>query len=390
MLTAFALAFLMFLQGAPAARSGVIAGTIVAREGTAAAAVRVSAIPAPPPNVRPSDGQNYFPTALPVATVLSDSQGQYRLTNLPAGRYLIFAGMLGQGTFYPATTDANRATVVTIEADKPATGLDFTLLLPLGGRIAGRVTPAASPGITERAVLSGLTLGEILESPVGADGGFEFGHVPKGTYILSLFPTPPGVASLVFQVGDTDAPSLQIVRQPLRTIRGRFAVPAGPLPRGLLAFVTPQSHVAATVNPDGTFIAQVHAAQQHVDLGGMPIGYKVASVQVGSTDASQGITVGNSDVDNVVINLTTPARLPRVRGRVAAAAGGAPASRVELTGRIIGTLEAPVQADGSFEFAAVTPGFYRLRLLPERAGATSQNVVVGWEDAEIQVGSAAK
>ena len=390
MLTAVVLAFALFLQGAPAApRTGVITGAIV-KDGAPAAAVRVSAIPAPPPNVRPSDGQNYFPTALPVATVLSDSQGRYRLTNLPAGRYLIFAGMLGQGTFYPSTADANRATVVTIEADTPAAGLDFALLHSLGGRIAGRVTPASSPGVQERAVLSGLTLGEILETPLGSDGSFEFGHVPAGTYILSLFPTPPGVPSLVFQVGVADMPPLEIVRQPLRTIRGRLVVPAGPIPRGLLAFVTAQSHVAATVNPDGTFTASVHAAQHQVDLGGMPIGYRVASVRVGAADASKGITVGNSDIDDVVITLTTPARLPRVHGRVAAAGGGAPATRVELTGRILGTLEAPVQADGSFEFAAVTPGFYRLRLLPERPGSTPQNVVVGWDDAEIQVGPAAR
>jgi hypothetical protein len=55
-----------------------------------------------------------------------------------------------------------------------------------------------------------------------------------------------------------------------------------------------------------------------------------------------------------------------------------------MTGPIVGTLETPVRPDGSFEFAAATPGMYRLTVaqVPEIA---PMNVVVTWNDADVKV-----
>src|SRR4029450_3999707 len=101
-----ALAFLLLLQGATAARPGVVTGQLQTRDGTAAAAIRISALPAPPPNILPSDGQNYYASTAPAATTLSDAQGRYRLANLAPGRYFIVASVFGYPTFYPAMTTA--------------------------------------------------------------------------------------------------------------------------------------------------------------------------------------------------------------------------------------------------------------------------------------------
>ena len=65
-----ALAFLLLLQGAPAARPGVVMGQLQTREGAPASAIRISALPAPPPNILPSDGQNYYATTAPASTAL--------------------------------------------------------------------------------------------------------------------------------------------------------------------------------------------------------------------------------------------------------------------------------------------------------------------------------
>jgi len=111
----------------------------------------------------------------------------------------------------------------------------------------------------------------------------------------------------------------------------------------------------------------------------------VTSVRAGSNDVTKGLVVGNSDISGVVINVGAPKQLPRMRGRVT----GLPAARlsstkVEITGPIIGAVEAPIQQDGSFAFAALTPGLYKLRLLqvPEFA---PMNVVVTPSDADVQV-----
>src|SRR5215510_4240839 len=152
-------------------------------------------LPAPPPNIRPSDGQNYYAATAPASTTLTDKQGRYRLTNLAPGRYFIVASVFGYPTFYPSGTNADRATVITVAADKPSEGVNFSVQMPPGGRVSGRINTPAAPGVQEKAVLSGVALGELLESPVGGDGGFTFGHLPTGSYLLSLFPAVPGMPS---------------------------------------------------------------------------------------------------------------------------------------------------------------------------------------------------
>jgi hypothetical protein len=99
-----------------AARPGtaVIEGQLKTVDGQPADAVRVSALAAPPLNVRPQDGIQYYLAPPPVRTVMTDRDGRYRLTNLPPGRYFVAAGIPGQDTYYPKAIDGYDATVVTV------------------------------------------------------------------------------------------------------------------------------------------------------------------------------------------------------------------------------------------------------------------------------------
>jgi hypothetical protein len=117
----------------------------------------------------------------------------------------------------------------------------------------------------------------------------------------------------------------------------------------------------------------------------MPGGYSIASVRVGNQDMSQGITVDKADVSGVVITVAAPSELPRIRGRVS----GLPAAqlsstKVEVSGPIVGSVEAALKPDGTFEFAALTPGMYRVRL-PQAPEFPPMNYVVTWRDAEMQI-----
>ena len=97
------LALGLLLQGAPGGRGavapGVVTGQILTREGTPATFVRVAAIPAPPARAR--EGLNYYVPPAPARVTQTDDQGRYRLTNLTPGDYLIAAGLIGVGTYYP-------------------------------------------------------------------------------------------------------------------------------------------------------------------------------------------------------------------------------------------------------------------------------------------------
>jgi Carboxypeptidase regulatory-like domain len=380
--------FLVLLQAAAPPRPGVVTGQLQTPQGAPAAAIRVSALPAPPPNILPSDGQNYYASTAPAGTTLSDAQGRYRLTNLAPGRYFIVASVFGYPTFYPSGTNADRATVVTIGADKPSEGVNFSVQMPAGGRVSGRVNTAAAPGVQEKAVLSGVALGELLESPIGSDGGFTFGHLPKGAYLLSLFPAVPGMPSRTFRVEESDV-RVDLVRPTLRSVSGRIVVKSGPLPYGWLGFETVSSYETAHIDPDGTFRTQLQPARHKVELAGMPGGYSLSSVRLGNQDLTQGVTVGSSDVTGLVITVSPPTNLPKLRGKVTGVPAASLASaKVELTGHIVGAMEAAVKPDGTFEFPAVTPGSYRARV-PQAAAIPSTIVVIGWEDTDVQLSPAA-
>jgi hypothetical protein len=377
-------ALTVMLQAAAATppRPGVVLGRLVTPAGDPAAAIRVTAVPAPGPNIRPSDGQNYYAGTAPASTALTDANGRYRLANLAPGRYFIVARVFGYSTFYPDTTNPDGATVVTVGATAPVEGIDFTMQMPPGGRISGRVdTPSAQP---ERAVLSGLELADLIETPVAPDGSFTFGHLPKGSYLVSLFPAPPGMASRAFTVGDTDM-RIDLVRPALRTVRGRVVVPAGPIPYSWLGFETATSYETARIEADGSFQIRLQPARHAVALSGLTAGYSLGSVRLGQQDVTSGLVVGAEDISGLVVTLKVPAQLPRLRGRLTDVPAATLAdARVELTGRVIGPLEARVQKDGSFEFPALTPGTYRVRV-PQVPDATPSYVVVGWTDTDLQL-----
>ena len=107
--------------------------------------------------------------------------------------------------------------------------------------------------------------------------------------------------------------------------------------------------------------------------------------RLGSRELTNGLPVGAEDISGLVVTIAAPPHLPKLRGTIAGASSAIPAdARVELTGRVIGTLEARVRKDGSFEFPAVAPGTYQVRV-PQIPAATPSYVVVGWTDTELQL-----
>jgi len=373
-------ALILLFQGTTPA-SGVVAGQLRTVQGTPAVSIRVAAIEAPNETTRPSFGTQYYFEDSPVSTAITDNEGRYRLLNIKPGRYFIVSG----STYYPSTLDADKATIVTISPGATIEAIDFRLQREFGGKVSGRITPKPDRTAGMKAILLGPNLDGILEAPVATDGAFEFGHVPTGAFFVYLSPPFPGMGSYRVEVGNRDIAGLELVRPPTHTVSGRIVVQNGPLPRALLAFTTSQSYVDAAINPDGTFKAQLHSAKHHVELGGMPGGYSVTSVRLGSQDASDGITVGNSDVSDLLITVAAPRDLPRIRGRVS----GLPAARlsstrVEISGPIVGALETSIRPDGSFEFPAATPGMYKLRL-PQVPEFSPMNLVVTWKGADVQI-----
>lgn len=385
-MTAAVLALILVFQAAPAAQSGVVTGQLRTVDGNPAVGIWVGAMPLPTGTAVPADGPQYYSPTVTASETLTDNQGRFRLANIPPGRYYIMAGVVGDATYYPAAANATTATVLTVAPGSSTPNIDFKLLRPFGRKVSGHVKPVPKdPEI--RATLFGGKLEEVLRVPLGEGGSFDFGHVPPGNYLLGLFPQPAGLASMSVKVIDADISGLELVVPPTHSVTGKIVVENGPLPHALLEFNSLQNYiVGATINPDGTFTARLHAARHRVDLAGMPVGWRVASVRVGTTDASQGFVVGNSDISGVVITVASPARLPRIRGRITGLPEARLAStKVEVSGPINGSLEASVRPDGSFEFPAVMPGLYRLKVNQAQAFSPTSITVAGWDTTEVQV-----
>ena len=370
---AIVLAVHLMLQAVPYVQPGGVSGQLRTVDGLPAVAVRVVAMPVPAGSVVPDDGPNYFILAPATGVALTDNEGKFRFMDLAPGRYYIMAGVAGQATYYPKGDHLNNASIVQVVSGYIVEDLDFALLHRLGGKLTGRVVADLKTLGPRTATITGGKLEDILEVPVRADGSFEFGHVPPGKYLVSLYPPTPGIASYPVTVGDADVSGVTLVPLPTQTVSGRIVVKNGPMPNGILGFYTEKTYVGGTINPDGTFTVQLHGAQHEVDLAGLPVGYSLNSVRIGSKEMTHGILVDEKDVSNVVITVNAPQRLAQVRGRVS----GLSASRIgattaEMTGPIVGKLQAKVQADGTFDFPVVTPGLYQLTLkdVPELAPIT--------------------
>jgi hypothetical protein len=364
------LPLILLLQSAPIV-PGAVAGKLQTVDGVPAVSVRVVAVEAPQGLGTPDDSLNYFALASPTDRTLTDNEGNFRLQELVPGHYYILAGAQPDGTYYPNANNVRGAAVIHVEPGMEILDLNFRLLHRLGGKLSGRVKADMAVLGPKTATVTGGTLEDLLEVPVKADGTFEFGHVPPGKYLVSLYPPTPGIASYPVTVGQADVSGVELVPLPTRSVTGRIAVRNGGLPRGILGFYTEKTYVGGTINVDGTFKVDLHSARHQIDFAGLPVGYSLATVRVGNQDMTrEGIVVGNADVSDVVITVNAPTRLAIIRGKITGLAPDKYSSTIiELTGPTFNLLHADVQQDGTFEFPSVVPGLYRLTLkgIPDQA-----------------------
>jgi hypothetical protein len=101
--------------------AGIVTGSVHYEGGAAAVGVRVGAMSVDDPSSM-------------VSVAETDAAGNYRLTNIPAGKYFIVAGRLDNLTYFPGGTDRTKAGSVTVEAAKITPIADFAV--PTGSKRA--------------------------------------------------------------------------------------------------------------------------------------------------------------------------------------------------------------------------------------------------------------
>src|SRR5262245_15641293 len=135
----FLVALFLLTQAGPQS-VGVVTGVVRGANGMPAPAIRVYAI-----GVRDSLEALNTGTAPLEGLTQTDASGRYRLEVTP-GRYYVATGSVNAPTFYPGTTNAAEARVVTVASGGLVEAIDFSSFVP-ASRSPGMVTLPRGTGV---------------------------------------------------------------------------------------------------------------------------------------------------------------------------------------------------------------------------------------------------
>ena len=317
----------------------VISGRVVDDEGEPAAGIQVVALRRAPPEAR----TGFMPASGGVQT---DDRGEYRLRNLPPGRYLIQAVPLMQrslqtaenqrtalaSTFHPDATEPEAAAWVSVGEGQEAANVEIRLRRVPVRRITGRVLledgrPAQRFFVSRIPSGSFATLSLPDRMDYGSEpGSFILGGVPSGSWILTARlldetnPLTQRTASTRVDVGNRDLEGVEIRFQPPFALRGQVRVEGPGAEQAKSELAKAQvilaslpvgfSFAQAPVKEDGTFEVTLHAPGRYriqVYPGSAPQLYVASMRTSDGTDVSKEIDLSSGASQTLLIVMRTDA-----------------------------------------------------------------------------------
>jgi hypothetical protein len=313
-------------------------------------------------------------------SAVTDSQGKFSLSPLPAGYYIPMVERTGFAMLRDSV--ALRTAAVQLRAGESKD--DFTIRLAPAGAISGRVVDADGEPVDGVFVsVEGLT-GTFRRAQTDDEGNFRLGGLAPGRYRLLAsspeLPLPPEIRtdgteetdnaatyypnSLTRRAagrievkpgGEIGGVEIRMVRTPVVGVSGAVSG----LPTGTRATVQVRSlegsaGTSATVQPDGTFTVWRLGPGKYVFSVGSP----------GGLTAAAEVEVGSSNVEHVDLAIAGPVE---ISGRVEFE----DANRQRASGNMLAiglggsvpAVQIHPAADGSFKVEKVTPAQYRLQYL---------------------------
>jgi hypothetical protein len=257
--------------------------------------------------------------------------------------------------FYPNARTGDEATLLTLAAGTDRSGIDMTLPLVQGMRVSGVLTGPDGPAVNYGLRISPVSGGDVaFEIPIvyamtDTRGRFAFLGVPPGAYVIRAYrvqpsgpmfipPTaggPPGTRVEMFEPSSTPLPSwfaelpvtvgsahvdgLSMSMQPGARVSGRIvfegATPPPPPARlqQIAITIRPQFGLPdgppndSRANAQAQFATQGFAPGRYVVQNVTAPGpeWTLASIRFGTVDAaSQAVSIGAQDVEDVVVTFT--------------------------------------------------------------------------------------
>ena len=280
-------------------RTASIAGRVIHPDGAAAEGARIAVYA-----VREGAA------AAIVGTATSGYDGRYEVTGLAAGEFMVgvtprktagFGGDLKRPpdlpveTFYPATTERDRAAAVTVFEAVPVEGIDVWLApAPQRFSISGRIFPPdgvhVENMVIEYAGAAGMRRGIWYVHDPG--GLFTIEGAAQGTYVLLVRAESARGPLLGLAATDVSIGPVEDVRIMLRTpgsLEGRVIVESPATspsrafrisPRQMLIELSPLYPVEeAAVGDDGRFVLRELAGEYALSVHGLPAGWRIKRIE---------------------------------------------------------------------------------------------------------------
>jgi carboxypeptidase family protein len=168
------------------------ANTTMVRGGSVSGSVLGSTVVGGTPTVQPQPGicvDAIQTNGFGYSSALTGANGDYKITNLPAGRYQVYIGDTSCGgiysnlaaEWYPNAPTSLTATVLSVSAGKVTTLASDTL--PTNGAIAGTVTGSGSTPVAGICVTATSAAASFpVVAVTGANGGYSIAGLAPGGY----------------------------------------------------------------------------------------------------------------------------------------------------------------------------------------------------------------
>jgi hypothetical protein len=391
-------------------RCGSISGRVARDAVEPVAGATVLAYP------RPAEHEPLDRTSGQASSARVDANGEYRLSGLPPGEYLVAvswsgsdivrsrmriaattAARFGSGlVFYPGN---GRAELVSISSGEERRNTDF-IVSALGlQELSGRVEiPHPEARFNVALVLLSQPGVTISATQSGAEGIFRFAGIPAGSYeIIAVGPatrsgTAPLFARARVEVTGQGTESVTLAPRPGRSIAIQLAPTAVQFPPDC------PPAVALTLTPASDWGAQ-HTHQVEVSKDRATAVANLAPDQylVSARDLPEGCYIARGSVPDLrEASASSPVFVPlaaggSVSGRVIAAEHTASDAAVILVNSAVGarTRIAFPDRDGRYTFSRLPPGAYRIgaRLLSGSSSGGAAEAQATWPVEVLGVGS---
>jgi hypothetical protein len=326
------------------ARLGVIAGRVLDELGDAVEGARVELL-----EVKYHGGRRRLVQA-DVTPRLTNDRGEYRLHDVPQGRYVVSASVGSVSSadlpdytrsYFPGTPNTSEARFVTI-TDADRIGVDVALTRTRTALVSGHIFNAAGePSMGGHVELrpSARSASAPIGVKVGArllpGGVFEFPNVPPGEYVVvaernrSNRSAEGEYGSTIVNVVDTDVANLIVQMSAGSSIAGRFTFDSDdrtPRPaRSAVEFSpvsvdgdqTPSSVATAEIAEDWTFTMTGINGPRRLDLVHVPPEWKLTEVRARGIDTTdRTLMFGRKDQSLTDVEVVLTDRVTDLSGRI--------------------------------------------------------------------------